>query len=244
MEKLKKNSIIKKFIDFFIDKNVMTWKVGFYDDLVIEYLKEDRIAMDAGCGEGIYGNDWFNYVNPKLLIGIDTSLKSLKNNKLVDLAAKASTKEIPFKNGTFDIIICRSVIEHLPEPKETFKEFYRILKKNGRLIISTQNIYNPIMFINFIIPNSIRIFLKKMIIKTTVDEGTYPAYYRCNSRRQFKNISKQTGFVEEKFIQHTQGHGYWKFSFLKHLFLLLENISLLRFLRFMRPQIVACYIKL
>ena len=99
------------------------------------------------------------------------------------------------------------------------------------------------MFINYVLPDSIRIYLKKILIKDTVDEGTYPAYYKCNSKRQFKKISSETGFTEERFIQHTQGHGYWKFSIFKYSFLLFENISLLKFLRFLRPHIVACYIK-
>jgi len=242
-KEVKKGRNLKKFFYYLLDEKAMNYNIGFYEDLVLEYMKEDVIAMDAGCGEGIYGNEWAHKVNPGLLIGIDVDIESLKKNRLINLAAKASLKEIPLKKGVFDVIICRSVIEHLQDPEKTFKEFYRVLKKNGRLIISTQNICNPIMFVNYILPDSIRIFLKRVLIKNIADEGTYPVYYRCNSKKKFKKISKESGFLEERFIQHTQGHGYWRFSVLKYFFLLLENISLLKFLRFIRPHIVACYVK-
>jgi len=247
MEKLKRTEIgksLKKLFYSLLDEDVMKYEVGLYEDLIIKYFKEDIIAIDAGCGDGTYESEWRDEkFHPKLIVGIDINIESLKNNRLINLAVKSSVKEIPFAEGIFDVIICRSVIEHLPDPQETFKEFYRILKKNGRLIVKTQSIYNPLMFINHILPDSVELFLKRVLIKNTAYEGTYPTFYRCNSKKNFKRISKEAGFLEERFIQHTQGHGYWRFSILKYFFLAIENISLLKFLRFMRPHIVACYVK-
>ncbi len=45
--------------------------------------------------------------------------------------------DIDEKPETFDAILCSEVFEHIPYPIETMKEFSRLLKKNGTLIITT-----------------------------------------------------------------------------------------------------------
>lgn len=43
---------------------------------------------------------------------------------------------IPEKNESFDVILCSEVFEHLPNPIDAIKEFQRLLKKDGVLIIT------------------------------------------------------------------------------------------------------------
>jgi SAM-dependent methyltransferase len=45
--------------------------------------------------------------------------------------------EIQEKDQFFDVILCTEVFEHIPYPIETIKEFSRLLKNNGLLIISS-----------------------------------------------------------------------------------------------------------
>ena len=44
--------------------------------------------------------------------------------------------DIPVKNKSFDAIMCIEVLEHIPEPAKAIKEFTRILKSGGKLIIT------------------------------------------------------------------------------------------------------------
>jgi SAM-dependent methyltransferase len=43
---------------------------------------------------------------------------------------------IPVEDGTFDHIICTEVLEHLPEPIDALREFGRILKPGGQLMLT------------------------------------------------------------------------------------------------------------
>ncbi len=45
-------------------------------------------------------------------------------------------KNIPLEDETFDFILCSEVIEHLIDPYYALKELKRILKKNGKILIT------------------------------------------------------------------------------------------------------------
>ncbi|MFH1280075.1 MAG: methyltransferase domain-containing protein [Candidatus Beckwithbacteria bacterium] len=49
-------------------------------------------------------------------------------------------RKLPFKSKSFDFIISLEVIEHLSQAETFLTEIHRILKSNGKLIISTPNI--------------------------------------------------------------------------------------------------------
>jgi SAM-dependent methyltransferase len=44
--------------------------------------------------------------------------------------------EIPAPDESFDVILCTEVFEHVPEPIKVIKEFSRLLKGGGRLLVS------------------------------------------------------------------------------------------------------------
>ena len=44
--------------------------------------------------------------------------------------------DISEKDNTFDAILCTEVFEHIPHPIKTIQEFSRLLKKDGKLILT------------------------------------------------------------------------------------------------------------
>ncbi len=44
--------------------------------------------------------------------------------------------QIPEPDASFDVILCSEVFEHLPDPLKALKEFWRLLKPGGRLIVT------------------------------------------------------------------------------------------------------------
>jgi len=85
-------------------------------------------VLDAGCGYG----EFLNYNPRKLDVhGVDVKKSKHKKIKQCDL-----NKKIPFENNTFDTVTAFHVLEHLKEPEMAIKEFNRVLKKDGRLVLS------------------------------------------------------------------------------------------------------------
>jgi SAM-dependent methyltransferase len=52
----------------------------------------------------------------------------------------ASAEELPFRDGVFDIVIIKHVVEHLPHPERAIAELGRILAPGGTLILSAPNL--------------------------------------------------------------------------------------------------------
>jgi ubiquinone/menaquinone biosynthesis C-methylase UbiE len=43
--------------------------------------------------------------------------------------------QLPFADGTFDIVVCRAAFHHMPHPERTLAEMKRVAKADGRLLI-------------------------------------------------------------------------------------------------------------
>ena len=53
--------------------------------------------------------------------------------KEVDTAGDSAC--LPFRSGTFSLIVCQAVLEHVEDPGSAVKEMYRVLKKGGIVYI-------------------------------------------------------------------------------------------------------------
>ena len=98
--------------------------------------------LDVGCGYG-----YLTYALNSLghgAVGIDVSAKVIRFAKahFGSHFFKADLKSYKSKEGynkKYDIIIATELIEHLEKPREFIEECLRLLKKDGRIIISTPN---------------------------------------------------------------------------------------------------------
>ena len=114
---------------------------NFYSSLIsiIKDLSPNTI-LDAGCGEGFTMNKLSKNGIGKEIEGIEYMKEAISLGKKLysDLANKqGSVYELPYKDNSFDLVICTEVLEHLEEPAKALKEILRVSKKY--LIISVPN---------------------------------------------------------------------------------------------------------
>lgn len=107
----------------------------------LKRIPPGKKILDAGAGELRYkkfcshlkyvSQDFGQYNGEGNTEGLQT--KTWDNSKL-DIVSNIIN--IPVKNNSFDAIMCIEVFEHIPEPVKAMKEFDRILKPKGKLIIT------------------------------------------------------------------------------------------------------------
>jgi len=100
--------------------------------------------LDLGAGSG--------YIASKILaLGHDViameivaaCLKQLRTRKIEVIPHNLSRAPYPIRDESFDGVLCADVLEHLLRPDVCLKEAYRVLKKDGFMIVSTPNYSHP-----------------------------------------------------------------------------------------------------
>lgn len=112
----------------------------------LKYLRESDVVLDIGCGNGQSTLKAAKKV--KKIIGIDVDDKELakakseaQGLKIKNVKFLKSTAEEKFDFGdkTFDKVLFFDVLEHLENQELALSEIWRVLKKDGLLLLSVPN---------------------------------------------------------------------------------------------------------
>ena len=133
--------------------------------MVIEHIlrhKHDTV-LDVGCGYGVLIRTLSSLLKEGIFVGGDLVRESIASNDILADGPEFMTidldKPLPFKNGSFDIVIAIEVIEHLSNLAGFFSEMGRILKKGGILVITAPYINALFFLIMRALPKSVVISL-------------------------------------------------------------------------------------
>jgi len=110
--------------------------------------REGLRFLDAGCGDGINLMGLSSImagmgIEPgRSLFGVDYNVARIfKARKMPGVAGvfSGSLLSLPFRDETWDVILCNQVLEHIYEDSSALLELNRVLRKDGLLIIGVPN---------------------------------------------------------------------------------------------------------
>jgi 2-polyprenyl-3-methyl-5-hydroxy-6-metoxy-1,4-benzoquinol methylase/uncharacterized protein YbaR (Trm112 family) len=111
-----------------------------HESIIEEIANELIIILDVGCGGGWASKKLVPL--GKKVISMDISsnnpihaIQEVQHSNHAGLIADAFN--IPLKDESIDCIIASEIIEHVPDPKKFISGLIRLLKSNGKLIITT-----------------------------------------------------------------------------------------------------------
>ena len=108
---------------------------------VIDIIKSEKRGrvLDLGCARGSYS------IKIKEM-GYDVVAADAHSDFLykdeIEFRLCDATKKLPFPNDSFDYVLLVELVEHLRNPYFLMNEINRILRKGGKVILSTPNILN------------------------------------------------------------------------------------------------------
>lgn len=164
-----------------------------YEGLVRRHIRPNAVTLDLGCGAGgvmeLFSSDVARSV------GIDPHLSSLRQSRDVNLLrANGDAVALPFASGTFDLVVCSWVLEHVTAPAPVFSEISRVLKVGGHFVFLTPNADNFVTRINRLVPRLAQARLVRALYGRSADD-TFEVAYRANTLAQLSTLAKGAGFA-------------------------------------------------
>lgn len=145
------NSYYKRLYEDFIVEEYSRKAAQIILNLIKSEIKEKDNVLEAGCGNGEFASILKKIFSVDIT-GMEISESGIKKAKSrgVNVIRADLQNKFPFKNEEFDVIFSGQVIEHLYNPDFFLDECFRVLKKGGKLILTTPNLaawFNRIIFL-------------------------------------------------------------------------------------------------
>ncbi len=182
-------------------------------------LDANSVLVDVGCGRGEHQEDplplrrslrCFRGTAARV-IGLDVDGAGQSNPTIDEFRELAPEKPWPMADRSANLVLCDSVIEHLPDPRVLFREARRVLIPRGYLCIRTTNLLSYVGLASRLVPNRHHASVLSRTQTKREEKDVFPTLYRCNTvwaiRREFRRHNFQA-----VVYGHDAGPGYLAFS--------------------------------
>lgn len=199
------------------------------------------VLLDAGCGRSAPVLRRF-LGRIDRLIGVEmvefTGVPDAIETYVADLA------HMPLADNCVDLIISRSVFEHLTDPKSVYLEMARVLRPGGRIIFLTANWWDYGTQIARLVPNRLHGRVVRMV-EGRKEEDTFPTAYKTNTPRDVHRLAMSAGLRVQSFRYLSQYPNYLMFNGLVFLLGMAYEKLISRFeaLRSLRGWILVSLVK-
>ena len=152
-------------------------------------LKKNYKALDVGTGPGFVAFEIADKVSVSVGMDITNEMldiavrKSLENNNKNLVFVRGDAMDMPFPDGSFDVITCRRVNHHIKNNDKFLAEAFRVLSNNG--ILGITDLLKPIS--------------DKKDIFNKLEKARNTTYAGSNSLDDWIKLLKQNGFTVDTF---------------------------------------------
>ena len=154
----------------------------------LRHVGPQSVLLDAGCG---HNAPVLTKLAPHVAraIGVDEGASRPPGVEYI----QADLAYTGLERASVDLVVSRSVLEHLQAPLDVFREIHRILRPGGRFIFLTPNRWDYVSLAALAIPNR----LHPWIVRRLTDRkecDTFPTFYRANTKGALRRLAVRGGF--------------------------------------------------
>ncbi len=108
----------------------------------LEPLDTNMVVLDVACGAGHAAEPVAPHVRQVIGIDLTPSLLELGAQRLRDagitnvLLQEGNAESLPFVDGSFDLVFCRSSLHHFADPYQAVAEMLRTCRPGGRVVLA------------------------------------------------------------------------------------------------------------
>jgi SAM-dependent methyltransferase len=179
-----------------------------FEQEVNRILKPDNTIVDAGCGRTAPVLSTYRGKAARL-IGIDVVDFTEEIAGIELYKRDLSSTGLP--DSSVDVIMARSVMEHVVDPTAVYGEFARILRPNGRFIFLTANMWDYVSLIAAAVPNR---FHPWLVARTEgrLEQDVFPVVYKSNTKSAIREAANAARLRILGFSYLGQYPGYFMFN--------------------------------
>ncbi len=218
-----------------------------YEETLREHLDAGARWLEAGCGHQILP-EWRGeqeralVERASLVAGVDLDFDGMKKHRAISDVAYSNLERLPFASGSFDLVTCNMVVEHLANPEAVFREFYRVLAPGGKVIIHTPNALGYTTLAARMLPQTARIRLAGTL-ENRPAEDVFPALYRANTPGRLHALLEGAGFRKESMRCIATSCALYFSRLLVFFELLYVRLTLLSAFKRLRTNLLCVYSK-
>jgi SAM-dependent methyltransferase len=169
-------------------------------------LRPGARVLDAGCGRTTRLAGYRDRIAE--LIGVDIDSDAGAQNAALDRFVVADLcAPLPFEDAYFDLVYANFVVEHLDVPETTLREWRRVLRPDGALILLTSNRASPLFAAASVLPRRARVALKGAGAGV-IERDVIPTHYRANTPTRLAALVEQAGFATVEISYVATLHRY------------------------------------
>lgn len=189
---------------------------GLYDRRVAERMnsRPGQVVVDVGGGKSC---SFVKHKAPSLdarIIAVDVSGEEMRDNPDVDEKRVADvTGGLPFGDGEVDMVVSKSVLEHLEDVEGFVAHSARVLKRGGYFIHLFPSKWALFAILNQMLPRRVSTPLLHSCVPESGGICGFPAFYHKCYYSGLKPLLERNGFqVAEVHVSYYQSK-YFDFCF-------------------------------
>jgi ubiquinone/menaquinone biosynthesis C-methylase UbiE len=214
---------------------------GQYQEPIRQHVSPGTGLLDAACGRYLeFSRDLSDTVQ---VVGIDLEEQLDTRNGRSPYAIRGDLEHLLFPSNYFDVVISRSVVEHLTDPPRVFREFHRVLKPGGKVILSTPKKWDYISVAARLTPYIWHRALVSKMLGVSEDD-VFPKLYRANTLSKLGRELQAAGFKAQTLKAVGHYPAYLMFSpMLFRIGMLYERLVAFNSFRHLRGTLLCVFEK-
>lgn len=146
--------------------------------------------LDFGAGTGSLSKRLQRSNQFNSIVAVDLMERPVNMHSSIEWLNWDLNYPLNLHDQSFDVIVSAEVIEHLENPREVSREWFRLLRPHGTLIFSTPNNESWRSLAAFLLQGHFVAF----------SDSCYPAHITALLRKDIERILQETGFSPPRFV--------------------------------------------